>query len=83
MSRSTPSLFLGFTQDPKVCRCKPFSSVHILSKSQAADVKGPDEVHIQQQGKQELKRIQMIRERYGAIREKSGRLMNDPERAKL
>jgi len=52
-------------------------------KKVEADVKGPDEVHIQQQGKQELKRIQMIRERYGAIREKSGRLMNDPERAKL
>jgi hypothetical protein len=48
-----------------------------------ADIQGPDEVHIQQQGKQELKRVPMLRDRYGAIREKSGRLTNDPERAKL
>ena len=44
---------------------------------------GPDEVHIQQQGKQELKRVPMLRERYGRIREKSKRLSSDPERAKL
>jgi hypothetical protein len=48
-----------------------------------ADQQGPDEVHIQQQGKQELKRVPMLRERYGRIREKSARLANDPERAKL
>jgi acyl-CoA dehydrogenase len=48
-----------------------------------ADYQGPDEVHIQQQGKQELKRVPMLRERYGRIREKSARLANDPERAKL
>jgi hypothetical protein len=47
------------------------------------DMQGPDEVHIQQQGKQELKRVPMLRERYGRIREKSARLANDPERAKL
>ena len=49
-----------------------------------ADEQGPDEVHIQQQGKQELKRVQMIQERNGRIREKSKRLTQDPERmAKL
>jgi acyl-CoA dehydrogenase len=48
-----------------------------------ADKQGPDEVHIQQQGKQELKRVPMLRERYGRIRDKSARLANDPERAKL
>jgi acyl-CoA dehydrogenase len=47
------------------------------------DMQGPDEVHIQQQGKQELKRVPMLRERYGRIRDKSARLANDPERAKL
>jgi acyl-CoA dehydrogenase len=54
------------------------------SRMHLADKQGPDEVHIQQQGKQELKRVPMIRERYGRIREKSGRLTSDPERlAKL
>jgi acyl-CoA dehydrogenase len=48
-----------------------------------ADDKGPDEVHIQQQGKQELKRLPMLRERYDKIREKSSRLLGDQVKAKL
>ena len=59
-----------------------FSSLWKGSAAEA-DKKGPDEVHIQQQGKQELKRVPMLRERYGRIRDKSARLANDPERAKL
>jgi hypothetical protein len=48
-----------------------------------ADDQGPDEVHIQQQGKQELKRVPMIQTRSGKIREKSGKLTGGSERAKL
>lgn len=40
-------------------------------------------MHIQQQGKQELKRVGMLRDRSGKIDGKSARLTKDPERAKL
>jgi acyl-CoA dehydrogenase len=37
-------------------------------------LQGPDEVHVQQIGKQELKRVPMLRERYDGVRKREAEL---------